>query len=71
MDLFIFKTNLNSDYKIFRLRKALSDRTLIKKWSVDLEDVDKVLKVIVNKGIEQLEVIAMLENQGIHCEELE
>ena len=71
MNLFIFKTDLNSNHKIFRLRKVLSNRALIKRWTIDLEDVDKILKVFVTERIQKLELITLLENSGIDFEELE
>lgn len=71
MNLFIFKTDLNSSSKIFKLRKLLSDRTRIVSWSIDLDDKDKVLKVSVNKGIQELELVSLIEANGIRCEALE
>jgi hypothetical protein len=70
MNLYIFKTNINSSHAIFRLRKVLADRTFIKQWSIDLEDIDKVLKVLVRKDMNELELVSMIENSGIQCEEL-
>lgn len=71
MNLFIFKTDLNSSSKIFKLRKLLSDRTRIKNWSIDLDDKDKVLKVFTINSIQELELASLIEANGIKCEALE
>ena len=45
MNLLILKTNINSEGHLNEISPHLSSHPSIAKWTVDLEDCDKVLRV--------------------------
>lgn len=56
MNIFIFKSNINCDCKKIRLSECLSKIDEIEYWSVDMEDCDKVIRIVTsNSSISQLE----------------
>lgn len=67
MELFIYKTNVASSLAIRKLQYILDQQTKIIRWSVDVEDVDKVLKLNVKKGCTEIEFIQLLQKQNIDC----
>ena len=70
MKRFILKTNINSSTQVSKLKSALENQTQIFTWSVDMDDIDKVLVVNANHGSRKDELISLIEAQGINCEEL-
>ncbi|WP_421763907.1 hypothetical protein [Ekhidna sp.] len=70
MKLFILKTNIQSQLQINKLRPVFQKYNHIARWTVDLDDIDRVLKVETNVDSEQSELINLVRKQGIYCEEL-
>ncbi|MEQ8903694.1 hypothetical protein [Ekhidna sp.] len=70
MKLFILKTNIRTNWQARKLGIDLKKDKRIARWVVDLEDVDKVLKVETYMESEEREMIAYLKSLGISCEEL-
>lgn len=70
MKLFILKTDISSRRQLDRLAPVFEQNKCIRRWTVDLEDIDKVLKVETNNDSEQNELIRLVRDQGIYCEEL-
>ncbi|MEP1034287.1 hypothetical protein [Ekhidna sp.] len=70
MKLFILKTNIRSQLQVNKLKPVFQKYEHIARWSVDLEDADRVLKVETNIDSEQSELIKLVRQQGIYCEEL-
>ena len=70
MNIFIFKTNINSKKKIKAITSILDNHTHIKDWSVDTEDIDNVLRVVANSTLTENDVFAMIRICGFECEEL-
>lgn len=70
MKLFILKTNIKSQRQVNDLKPAFTRNHQIARWTIDLDDVDKVLKVETKEDCEEIEMINMVREQGIHCEEL-
>ncbi|MBA3971163.1 MAG: hypothetical protein H0X46_03305 [Bacteroidetes bacterium] len=69
-NVFVFKTNINTLEQIERTEIILSGRSDIKKWNIDLEDCDKVLRIETSKK-EIESVLGILMPYQIYCEELE
>lgn len=70
MKLFILKTNIRTNWQARKLGLDLKKDDRIARWAVDLEDVDKVLKVETHVESEESEMISYLKSLGISCEEL-
>lgn len=70
MKLLILKTDISSKQQLDKLEPVFKQNQYITRWTVDLEDIDKVLKVETTSDTEQNELIQLVRNQGIYCEEL-
>ncbi len=69
--LLILKTNIRSKKKLQLLSPVFNGHRSIQRWSVDLEDVDKVLRVETNEPIEEHEIIQLVEKHGFYAVDLE
>lgn len=69
--LLILKTNIRSKQMLKMLIPAFNGHQSIQRWSVDLEDIDKVLRVEANVNIEEKEIIQLVEKHGFYAEDLE
>ena len=68
MQILVFKTNINK--RLLKPTAQLFDgKQDITRWTVDLEDKDKVLRVVSNDNNPHL-IIEHLKNIGIKCQEL-
>lgn len=65
----IFRTNIDHPEKVEYVRRALKTNVGIEKISVDIEDIDHVLR-IQGSGIAVEEVNELLHRAGFLCEEL-
>ena len=70
MKLFILKTNIRTNWQARKLGLDLKKDKRIARWAVDLEDIDKILKVETHEESEETEMISYLKRLGISCEEL-
>lgn len=69
-NVIVLKTDIQSE-QMLRLVSPLFDaHKAILKWSVDLEDCDKVLRVEGLSGISAFELTKSLNNKGFIAEEL-
>jgi hypothetical protein len=65
----VFKTNINCHEDLRRLAPIMDSDFGSSKWSVDLSDVDNVLR-IESTNCDTIMVIEKLVNAGFTCEEL-
>lgn len=67
--IFVFRTNLNSLSDIETIAPAMDSSAAILNWSVDIEDIDKVLRIesLRENADEIIEVVRLA---GYQCEEL-
>ncbi|WP_436514678.1 hypothetical protein [Ekhidna sp. To15] len=70
MKLFILKTNIKSQLEVNKLKPVFQKYNQIARWTVDLDDIDRVLKVETKVDSEQSDLINLVRKQGIYCEEL-
>lgn len=68
--ILIFRTNIQSEEDKLKVRNLLASHALIHESSVDIEDVDKVLRV-VSPQLKPADVITLVKENGFICEELE
>jgi len=70
MDTLIFKTNIDSDNDFRRVKTALSEKNQIEECTIDLNDADKVLRVL-SDSLTINEVETAVSDMGFYCKELE
>lgn len=68
--IYVFKTSVKTKGQVRRLHADMNRIVPGGKWNFDLQDCDKILRIDCDQNI-VLEVIDVLANQEIHCEELE
>lgn len=71
MNLIIVKTNISSKVKAKKLAPVFNAHSGILKWSIDTEDVDKVLRIEAHEHVQEEEIAALIGEHGYFCEEME
>ncbi len=66
----VFKTSAWTEQEKYRIGEALRGMPQIEEWSVDMEDVDRVLRV-VSRDAQKEPIILKLRAVGLECCELE
>ncbi len=67
--ILIFKTNLLSKNDLSKIETVLNQLPEILDWNVDLDDIDKVLR-IESRLPESGEIVTAIQAEGYFCEEL-
>ncbi len=70
MNVFVYRTDIDSEYDLEGIDELLSNHETIIRWNVDREDVDKVLRIestADNAG----ELLQAVVRAGYFCEELQ
>ncbi|MBD3638467.1 MAG: hypothetical protein HUJ25_14035 [Crocinitomicaceae bacterium] len=70
MNVLVFKTNILNQRMVEYLSPLLAEHPEIINWSVDTEDVDKVLRIETNLDVSETEIIELVNAAGIACEVL-
>lgn len=65
----VFRTNLNDAKDVAKIKPQLNTCTTIIEWSVDLEDIDKILRIESTQQNPD-EICGMVRKAGYQCEEL-
>ncbi len=68
--ILVFRTNINTEPDKLRVRDFLSDQSLVEDWSVDMDDIDCVLR-IVSHELSPEDVVMLLNGIGYQCQELQ
>jgi len=68
-DVLVFKTDIGSKTDFETINNVLHQERRIKKWNIDHEDIDHVLR-IESGEITPTEVIQLIRTLGYACEEL-
>jgi hypothetical protein len=68
--ILIFKTNIQTEQDKQCVQHALNTHDQIQRWTIDLYDVDCVLRV-ESEAIIPEQIIAVIEHHGFECSELE
>jgi hypothetical protein len=69
-NILVFKTNISSHSQKDSAKNVLDSIDHIEEWSIDMEDVDRVLRV-VSRQPNSNEIINKLTNAGHECSELD
>lgn len=70
MELYIFKTNIRNQEKASELRPLFAQHPEIERWTVDTEDIDKVLRIEAAGQLVEKALVDDLKKAGYDCEEL-
>ncbi|QJB38669.1 hypothetical protein HF324_12650 [Chitinophaga oryzae] len=68
-EVLIFSTNVNTVKAVRKLAPLFNGHQLISKWSFDLEDCDKILRIEAAARIPD-EIINILRSKGFNGKEL-
>ncbi|MEP1093711.1 MAG: hypothetical protein ABJG78_01300 [Cyclobacteriaceae bacterium] len=69
-DVLILSTSIATMYDVNRVSWYFDGHEKILKWSIDLQDWEKVLKISVTNGFELLELERFLNSKGYVMAEL-
>jgi len=69
MEVFVFKTNIRYKREINAIRRYIEGEPNIIKWNVDLQDIDKVLRIEA-LDMHPSMIQELINKAGHYCEEL-
>lgn len=69
-NVLVFGTNLSNSQSVKHIAWVFDQHPYITDWNVDLQDVDKVLRVVTTNQVMEHEVIDIVRTFGFHCEPL-
>ena len=70
MKVLVFQTNIDSQHHIEAISPLFNNHQGIIDWSVDTEDIDKVLRVEANEHLDESDIINLMSAQGFYCDDL-
>ncbi len=70
MEILVFKTDVTSKKKISKVSPLLASFPAIQQWNFDLDDCDKVLRVVTT-GLRPGLVESLLRTAGFNCQVLD
>lgn len=69
--LHILKTEIKGEEELGQIEALLNSHPDIKKWSIDLEDIDNVMRVECDKRLKEKQLLKLIRSTNINCEPLE
>jgi cell fate (sporulation/competence/biofilm development) regulator YmcA (YheA/YmcA/DUF963 family) len=70
MNVLVFKTSVTKKEQVSKVQALLTSLPLIIKWNFDLDDCDKILRVVTDR-VSPRHVELVLQEAGFNCQELE
>jgi len=70
MDILVFVTNVADKMAVSKVKPLLTAVPAIMDWSFDLDDCDRVLRIVAN-DLNPRKVESLLQTAGFDCYELE
>lgn len=71
MKLLILKTDIATEDHVKRIKPLFHNNPVIYDWSVDLQDIDYVLRVEASDNLREEDLIFLIQKYGFLCEELQ
>ena len=68
--LFILRTNIKTKKNVKKIRPLLNSHPLIFKWSIDIEDIDNVLRIEASSGLSERGIKNLIKREGFYCQDL-
>jgi len=69
--LLILRTNIDTNQKVKVVESLFNNHPNIIKWSIDIEDIDNVLKIKVSQYSNDNDIINLIKAQGFNCNDLD
>ena len=66
----IFKTNIKTKKNVNTLKSFFNSQSSIIKWTVDIEDIDNVLRIEATNNLSESHLINQIKTLGFYCDEL-
>ena len=60
MNLVILKSDIDNEEKYLTAKCALDKHNFVQNWSVDMEDIDKVLRIECSKDLTEMHTIQFI-----------
>ncbi|MFY0629198.1 MAG: hypothetical protein JXR05_02385 [Flavobacteriaceae bacterium] len=70
MRLFILRTNIKTSNSVKKIESLLNSHPFIIKWSIDIEDIDNVLRVEASSGLSETGLKKIIKREGFYCQDL-
>ena len=68
--ILIFKTNIETECDKLRIQNALNAHDEIQQCNIDLNDIDRVLRIVTD-SLTAEQIITIINHNGFECAELE
>lgn len=68
--ILIFRTNINTPADRDGVLRIMEAHPAIEEWSVDLDDIDRVLRVVSHSATPE-QIINLINKAGYQCRELD
>ncbi len=66
MELLIFRTDIKSKKKVKSIKSVFNKHSDIMNWSIDLEDIDNVLRIEATSNLVHKDVIDLVQLKGFY-----
>lgn len=66
----VLKTDIHSNALVEKLSPVFDNHVAIRRWSIDLEDVDNVMRVEANPLLSHRDIQELIHMHGLNGEEL-
>ncbi|MEK6152184.1 hypothetical protein WIW50_02945 [Flavobacteriaceae bacterium 3-367] len=70
MKILIFRTDIKTKKKVRAVEPLFSKLSPVNRWSVDIEDIDNVLRIETADSLNESDIIRLLNIYGFQCETL-
>ncbi len=68
MNLLIFETNVTSRKRLRALKPVLGKLSEVLDWTVDIEDIDHVLRIEATPNLTEADVIKVVRRHGFYID---
>lgn len=66
-NILVLRTDLKTRKKVKALAPMLNHHPNVLSWSVDIEDIDNVLRIEATGALDEASVIRLLQSYGYYC----
>ena len=70
MRILVFQTNIDSKHHIETVQTIFNDHSHILDWSIDIEDIDNVLRIEATHHLHEADVMHLVSQHGFDCDDL-
>ena len=70
MNILVFKTDIDNTQKLTSINNSFIEIPEIGHWSVDMEDIDNVLRIETSGDIVESNIIDLLKEIHVYCQGL-